>query len=250
MAGYLEAIVDLQSTLDDFTTFNLKLNSIPEWMTELHEQYSEKKSEIDRLEEQAQEADRLRRAAEGELTDAQAKLKQFQEQIGRVSTQREYGALLKEIDSFKEKISEAEKQALEALENKEQAESELGELKEGFRELDEQYQAELVKWEAEKPSVARSVKSLDQRSKKLKTKIPRNVLALFERIYDRYGTAVSRVIRTEARRGSNAMWHCDLCNYNVRPQIVVELRNEGTINQCESCKRFLYWTEEPETDED
>lgn len=249
MAGHLEAIVELQSTLDDLTASNLKLNNIPDWMTELHEQYSEKKSEIDRVEEQAKEADSLRRAAEGELADAQAKLKHFQEQIGRVSTQREYGALLKEIDSFKEKISEAEKEALQALENKETAESDLGELRDGFRELDEQYQAELAKWEAEKPSVASTVETLDQRSKDLKTKIPRNVLALFERIHDRYGTAVSRVIRTEARRGSNAMWHCDLCNYNVRPQIVVELRNEGTINQCESCKRILYWMEEPETAE-
>jgi predicted nucleic acid-binding Zn-ribbon protein len=39
------------------------------------------------------------------------------------------------------------------------------------------------------------------------------------------------------------MWHCTACNYNVRPQIVVEIRNNGSLIQCDSCKRILYFEE-------
>jgi predicted nucleic acid-binding Zn-ribbon protein len=36
------------------------------------------------------------------------------------------------------------------------------------------------------------------------------------------------------------MWHCGACNYRVRPQSVVMVRNEGALQPCDSCQRILY----------
>ena len=78
----------------------------------------------------------------------------------------------------------------------------------------------------------------------LRAAIPRGALVLFDRLYDRSGgAALARVRRMTAARG-NAMWHCESCSYNVRPQILVEIRDRGSLNQCDSCKKILYWEDE------
>ena len=76
-------------------------------------------------------------------------------------------------------------------------------------------------------------------------------MSLFDRIYDKSGqVAVARIgkLAPKPKRGSNTMWHCEACNYNVRPQVVVQIR-EGSIVQCEGCKRILHWQEEPAEDD-
>jgi uncharacterized protein len=244
MTATLDAIVALHKTLIELKAASERLDSIPDWMQELHQEHRGRKAEIEQVEAESAAAEHQRRAAEAEAGDAQQLLARYQTQLGAVSTQREYSALLTEIDSAKEHIRTAEQQALEALENHEQAKKKLTELEEGFRELDERYQAELAKWEDEKPAVASSIEELRARAEKLRAEVPRNHLLLFDRIYDRYdGRALARVRETAVARG-NAMWHCEVCSYNVRPQIVVEIRTRHKLNQCESCKRILYWEDD------
>ena len=244
MPPTLDVIVALQSTLRELSDANQRLHSIPDWMRELHEEHSQRKAEIDAVAEAAEEAERERREAEATIGDAEEKQKHYQQQISRVSTQREYGALLKEIDTVKAKIRDAEQQALEAMERNEQSLKQRQEMKEEFRDLDERYQAELAKWESEKPTVTAAIDELKARSKELRSQVPRPILTLFDRIFERYdGQAMSRVRKMELAKG-NAMWHCEACSFNVRPQTVVEIKNGSRLNQCDSCKRILYWEED------
>jgi hypothetical protein len=247
MSGHIEAVVALHKTNSELVGARERLEGIPDWMKELHEEHTVKKSEIDAVAAKRDEAAKERRAAEAELSDAQERQKHFQSQISQVSTQREYTAVLKEIDTVKAQISDLEKRVLEAIDTHDEAEKELARLEEGFRELDERYQAELAKWEAEKPEVARKVEILSREVEELRSKLPRPFTSLFDRIYDRHGTtSLSRIGKIKMIRGSNAMWHCEACSYNVRPQIVIEIKNDGAIVQCDSCKRILYIEDEDE----
>lgn len=244
MPATLDVIVALQTTLTELSDANQRLRGIPDWMGELHEEHSQRQAEIDAVVAEAEAVDRTRREAEAAAVDAEEMHRHYQRQISEVSTQREYGALLKEIDTVKGKIRDAEQQALEAMEGHEQLLAKQQEMREDFRDLDERYQAELDKWENEKPSVAAAIRELKDRCTKLRAEVPRPTLTLFERIFERYdGQALARVRKVELAKG-NAMWHCEACSFNVRPQTVVEIMNGSRINQCESCKRILYWEEE------
>lgn len=244
MGDQLESVVLLHKTQTALAEARERLEGVPDWMRELHEQHSQKKAEIDGVEATRDEAARVRRTAEAELEDAQVRSKRYQEQLGQVSTEREYSAMLKEIDTVKEQINNLEKQLLEAIESHDQGEKDLEVLKEGFRELDESYNAELAKWDAEKPAIRQSIEEYDSKLNELREALPRPILSLFDRIYERNdGTAVTPVIKLSTR-SANAMWHCQACSYNVRPQVVVEIRNDGTITQCDSCKLILYLEEE------
>jgi predicted nucleic acid-binding Zn-ribbon protein len=248
MNQHLEAIVELQSAIDHLREADKRLHGIPDWMRELHDEHAARKAEIDKLNETAEEAARDRRTAEAAVADAQEKLKKYQQQINRVTTQREYGALLQEIDTVKAQISASEEQALSSLERNEQAKRDLESKMESFRELDERYAAELARWEAEKPGVAEQADGLRARIKTLREGLPRPVVSQFDRILERHpGSALAPVRPIERPGRTMREWHCVACNYRVRPQTVVEIRN-GTsgLVQCDSCKRILYLEPEEE----
>jgi predicted nucleic acid-binding Zn-ribbon protein len=242
----LETIVELQRSLTYLRDAEQRLHGIPDWMRELHDEHVARRAEIDILLEVAEEAARERRAAESAVADAQEKLKKYQQQINKVSTQREYGALLQEIDTVKSQIVAFEEQAFSSLERHDQTQRDLAAKREGFRELDERYQAELARWESEKPDVERQVESLRGLVTTLKERLPRPVLAQFERIRERNPGGALAPVRLIERPGRGPReWHCAACNYRVRPQTVVEIRNSNSLVQCDSCKRILYLEDEP-----
>src|SRR5262245_2027037 len=105
MTQHLETIVELEQALGELGDADRRLHGIPDWMRELHDEHVARRAEIEALEQNTEEAARERRTAEAAVQDAQEKLKKFQQQINRVSTQREYGALLQEIDTAKALIT-------------------------------------------------------------------------------------------------------------------------------------------------
>jgi len=237
----LDTIVELQHALDQLRAAEQRLGGIPDWMRELHAEHTAARAEIEALENAAAEAAKERRTAEAAVEDAQERLKKYQQQINKVNTQREYGALLHEIDGTKGQITTSEEQAFAALERLEKAQRDLEARREQFRELEERYATEQTRWEGEKPAITAEAGQLRERIAALREQLPRGVLAQFERIRERMPSGALAPVRLMERPGKlQSEWHCGACNYRVRPQIVVEIRNTGSLVQCDSCKRILF----------
>lgn len=250
MSGTLESVVALQTALTELRRAEAQLDDVPDWMRELHEEHSERKAEIDALEEETEAATSDQRGAESEAEDARAKLKHYQEQISAVRTQREYAALLQEIDTTKDQIRDAEAKAMEALERQEEASNQLEEARQGFTDLDQRYAEAMEKWEAEKPGVEQEAEKLRGTIKTIREQLPRQVLTMFDRIHERHDGDALAVVREVERPKGPAIWCCSACNYRVRPQSVVALRRmsehhtRGTeLILCDSCRRILHLEE-------
>lgn len=246
MANQLSLVTKLQQALTEAADLNALLSGIPDWMQELHDEYSAKKGEIDVLEEALEAAASDRRAAEATEADCKEKLKGYQDQIGQVRNQREYGALLQEIDTVKTQIRECEEQALAALEQYEATEKLRDEAKEAFADIDRRYAESMEKWEAEKPDIARQAKEVEEDIQNLESSLSAITLAHFRRVFDRHkGQAMAQVQEVQQTgKKKVAIWHCGACNYRVRPQAVVEIADRGSLVLCDSCKRILYIAEE------
>jgi predicted nucleic acid-binding Zn-ribbon protein len=240
MVRDLDALLQLQTATQQAATARRELDSVPDSMREIHEQHSEHSERIQTLDAQIQQDELDRRSSEAAIADAQAKMEHFQAQINRVTTQREYGSLLKEIDAAKAIITEHEEESLVILERLETAQTELATQRSEFEELDQTYQAELAQWEQKKPAVADRLRELDTQIAELEGSIPRQQVGQFHRLYDRHDGEVFAVANKVQFSPRSAMeWHCSFCNYRVRPQAIVEIKNAGTLVPCESCHRFL-----------
>ena len=240
MTGPLEKILALQKALDELRSADAQLAGIPAWMEELHDEYSVAKAEIDELEEVVESARRERQVAETVVADSQEKLRHFQEQVSLVRNQREYGALLQEIDQVKDLIRRSEEEGLAALERQDEAQQPLAEKHETFAELAERYRVALDKWETEKPEVATRAEKLTGDIEDLREQLPPNVLLRFDRIRERYDGRAMAEIKGLERGRMPKIWHCAACHYRVRPHVVMQIMNESSIVLCDSCKRILY----------
>ena len=170
----------------------------------------------------------------------------FQSQINRVTTQREYGSLLKEIDTAQAEMEAHEEAALTVLETIEAAQAELGVQRDEFKELDDTYKKMLASWEEEKPTVAARLRQVEADIEEIRERLSPALVAQFQRLYERHaGHAFAPVIEVESSPRSGAVWHCSVCNYSVRPQVIVEIKNNGNLVACESCHRFLYIEDTP-----
>jgi predicted nucleic acid-binding Zn-ribbon protein len=96
--------------------------------------------------------------------------------------------------------------------------------------------------------VAEEAEKLRGRVETLRERLPRNQLAHFERVHERTGGQALAPIRKIERSRGPAMWHCGACNYNVRPQALVEVQDRGALIQCDSCKRILFVESEGENE--
>lgn len=240
---HLRTLRRLQQALDDLKRAERQLAGVPDWMEELHGQHSARLAEIAAVEEAADEAARNRRKAEAAIQDAAEKLKHFQQQVSMVRTQREYSALLTEIDTVKASIKTLEEQALAGMEGYEDAQKRLTEERSAFTDLDGRYQDALQKWQSERPAVEQQAETLRAEVKQLRADLPRTVLALFDRVHEkRRGDAVAPLRKSGT--GPSQIWHCAACNYRVRLQVVADIRGRGSLVQCEGCRRFLYVEEE------
>ncbi len=212
-------------------------------MTTLHQEHRAQRGDRKRR-SQPQGSGRGKAGKPKPLTaDAQEKLKHYQQQIGQVTNQREYGALLKEIDVVKARIKEAEERAMQAIETVESSDRALTEQRAAFADLDQRYKDEMEKWEGEARHRGKGHRARG-RGDRAQERHPAQPAHPLERLFQRTGgSAMAEVRKMGAFRSANAMWHCSACNYNVRPQIVVEIQ-AGSFHQCDSCKRILYWQAE------
>lgn len=247
MASQLSLVTKLQTALTEAADLNALLSGIPDWMQELHDEYNVRKSEIDVLEEALEAAASERRAAEATEADCQEKLKGYQDQISQVRNQREYGALLQEIDLVKNQIRDCEEKALVALEQYEATEKLRDEAKEAFADLDQRYAESMKKWEAEKPDITQQAKEVAGEIERLEGALPGRILAHFRRVFERHQGNAMAAVQEVQQTGKKKVqiWHCGACNYRVRPQSVVEIADKGTLVLCDSCKRILYAAEDP-----
>jgi len=239
MTNVLTHIVELQGALDELAKAERQLAGVPDWMEELHSRYSARLNEIRDFEAQAEEASASRRKAEGANEDAGSRLKHFQEQVSMVRTQREYSALLQEIDVVKAEIKGLEDEALQAMEAFDSAQVELERQRADFEALDSEYSEALGRWEKQKPAVADKVGTLERQIEGIKGGMPRNVLSLFERIYERNDGDATALVRQTGVSSGDRLWHCTACNYRVRLHMVTEMRR-GTLCQCDGCRRILF----------
>lgn len=245
-------ILRLQGSLARIDELKRQHEDLPEPLQALHSEHDDVQAQIQQLEEDIKEAQIEQRSAEGEVEDQQQKADHYQEQISQVQTQREYGALLTEIDTSKGKAKESEERALAAGERLEAANTQLEELRAKFDELSKDFEAKRADWEKNKPAVLEEIEAEQAEVDSLEKELSPQVRAVFRRLYERHdGRPIAQVISVERlNKRAPAMWRCSECNYSVRPQLVVEAKTSEELALCERCQKILVVEDDDSGDDD
>jgi len=149
-----------------------------------------------------------------------------------VKTNREYTAMLHEIETAQNDIRTREDRILEIMMETDELNAAIkkgeGELKTAEKEI----AAERAVLDSETAGLQAEIDKTTAERGHLVAEIDRHVLAIFETTAKgRKGVAVA-----EAKDGL-----CTICHVRLRPQVFNEVRKNEQIIQCDSCRRILYF---------
>ncbi len=228
----LQLLVKLQGIQAQIRDIEKSMNAIPQHIKTIEAETARYEDEIEQNLKLEQSLESQMRSYENDIEDRGTKLKKYQAQLLTVKTNIEYAAMLRQIDGLKRMNEETGEQIFHVEEEVERLRESRTEKEETYKQVKgdndkkiEQYTRELEKTEKE-------IEKLKQRAKRLRSKVSSRLLARFERIAEaRDGVAV-----VLANGGV-----CQGCYTSIRPQVFDEIRRGGTIVQCESCSRILFY---------
>jgi hypothetical protein len=177
------------------------------------------------------------RTKEKDLEVTAAKRTKTEARLWEVKTNKEYSAVLLEIEEIKQEKSKTEEEILALMETQErltvdvrEAETRLKTREEQAREDEARVRRKLAEVEGELAAVRAERQSRAR-------EVGPGVLSSYERILKaRGGIAVAAV-------GAGPV--CGACRVSIRPQAMQELRASRDLTLCENCGRYLYWQEPP-----
>jgi predicted nucleic acid-binding Zn-ribbon protein len=179
-----------------------------------------------------------RRAEEKEVAGVQTRLAKYKDQLLEVKTNREYTAMLHEIEAAQNDIRAREDRILEVMMETDELNAGIKKSEAELKTAEKEIAAERAVLETEQAGLQAEIDRTTAEREKLVADIDRHVLAIFETTAKgRKGVAVA-----EAKDGL-----CTICHVRLRPQVFNEVRKNESIIQCDSCRRILYFAGSTET---
>jgi predicted nucleic acid-binding Zn-ribbon protein len=232
----VKVLIELQAVMGEMGLLEKEKAAIPLEVADLKAERDGREAEVRAVELELQALREERRERERELEEERAKSEKAKEKLMAIRTQKEYGAMLSEIEKVKKLNSDREGQLLSVLERFEDAEQRLAACRAVYDEAEGRYRERMVEVEARMASFDGEIAALDGRKRTVAKGLPPGVLRRFETIFERReGRAI-----VAARNQS-----CTGCHMNLSPQLFNQLRREDRIHTCPNCNRILYFEEVP-----
>jgi len=232
MNADLERLVRLQQAESDLKRVESSRSDLPRRRSEAAAALEAEKSRLTAAREAVDNCQKARRKFEGELQDLEAKRSKYKGQLMDVKTNKEYTAMLHEIEGVEREIRAREDLVLAEMEKAEVLAAEVKREEQEFKTADDQTKAGMREMDEEERRLGADAERLAAERDAVAAEVPPAMLDLFQRVARVRGTAVSEVTK-------DAM--CSQCHVKMRPQMFVELKRGDVFFQCPQCNRILYY---------
>ena len=232
MRDQLEILWELQKIDLDLKHIKEERERYPREIKKLDERMSIEKEKVQTEKGKVDVLEKERREKERQLSSSQEKIKKTEGRMSEVKTNKEYQALLTEIETIKGASSREEEEILLVLE-------EIDELKKDLSKREKEVATILEKIETEKKMIQERMaqneivwkEQMERRevvSKQIESKLNQLYHTLKEK---RHGMGVVNV-KEET---------CQGCFVHIPPQMFIEVQKNNEIIRCPNCNRILYF---------
>ncbi|MCM8791884.1 MAG: C4-type zinc ribbon domain-containing protein [Candidatus Omnitrophica bacterium] len=231
----IRRLIELQNVDSQIFALREEKESKPAEIEALNNAFEEKKKQLTQTEREIQNLLKEKKDKELELTSKEEQIKKLQIQLYQLKTNKEYTAMLKEIEIAKADISLQEDKILEIIDKIDIKQKELQQEKENLAEEEKNFNREKNKIEIRIKEIEERLATLEIKRKDIVADIQPQILMQYERILkNRDGLAIVKV-------NNNS---CEGCNMTLPPQMVNLIKMYERIISCEICQRMLYIEED------
>jgi uncharacterized protein len=227
----LKSLIRLQQAENELRRVESELQAVPRARAEVQARRAEERSRLDAARTALEASQKARKGDETAVQDLEIKRSKYKGQLMEVKTNKEYTAMLHEIETVEREIRTREDQILVEMEQSEGLTAEVKREEALFKTVEDKGRAEEKALDARAAQLQAEVKRLTEERDRALVDVPEEAAELFQRVARLRGAAVAPVV--------DGM--CALCHVRVRPQMWVDLKKNEEIIQCPACARILYY---------
>jgi len=228
----LKALIDLQVVDSRIAALEADVAKLPAEIAAVRAAVDEAGKVVAGIKGRIDVSRKSQRAREKDLEDNRVKLQKFEGQLYQVKTNKEYSAVLAEIEEVKQERSRIEDDILTFMEAQDRLASELKDAEAHWREREGDGRREERALGERLRDVEIELARVRSERAELAGQVPVAVLADYDKLLRHRTPAVVEVTRPN---------FCGGCHVTITPQRLQELRQQNALIHCESCGRYLHW---------
>ncbi|MFQ5952228.1 MAG: zinc ribbon domain-containing protein [Candidatus Omnitrophota bacterium] len=232
--NYIEQLDKLKKLQEiDVEVYHLKSKkeAIPVRIDEINRTIEERKTNMNTAEEELKTLQVAQGEKETEMAANEEKIKKHEGELYQIKSNKEYQALLQEIESIKADVSLLEEDIINLLDQIESAKGKREQEKKVFEEEKQTLNKEQGDIKTEEKKIDQRLSELENKRKESVQGVDSGILARYEKILELRGGIALTKVDGEV---------CGECSMTLRPQIINEAKLKKSPVFCENCSRILY----------
>lgn len=231
----IEALIQLQRVVSEEDSVNRDLVEIPQRKAQLEAEYKRADEAVNVHREELKQIQVRIREAEKAIESAKQSIGQKETQLLSLKSNKEYSAMLKEIETAKKKISDLESRELALIDEQEEKQEVLKKEEEYLGQSRSAYERDVKDMDTVLQDAEARMREIQARKDEVLKECDPNHIRLFERLHKGKDDGVAMVPANDG--------HCGGCRVKLPPQSVADAKWGQTIVRCENCSRIIYWDE-------
>jgi len=233
----LKVLLVIQSIDTRFDEIRREKEEAPREIERLKEDFDLLKNAMEQDLSNLEELKRERRKAERELEEIELKFNKSKERLDEVKTNKEYQAVLKEIEDLKELTFQKEEVVIKWMEKIEIQEKECADNNARWEEAQKEYKIREKEFSKRMRELDTEVRSINDKRVQLSQKVDEDALKRYNSLrVNLKGLVIAPVIDAV----------CQGCHLGIPPQQYNELIKGDSPQSCPNCSRIIYWEEDRE----
>ncbi len=234
MEQQLVMLVELQEIDRTIRVLTERKNAFPGTLASLDRRRTENKEGLNKSKEALQAAQKNKRDRDKDLEIGVQKVEKLKARTPDIKTNKEYQALLKEIETVEQENKAIEDDILGLMEKIDAAVASITAAESTVQEEDAAITAEQKGQEAVMAQIEEELKVAEQHRRAAAARCDPSILSQYQKlIATKAGMALA-----EARGES-----CSGCYMSIPPQVFVNVKKNESIINCPHCGRILYYKE-------
>jgi predicted nucleic acid-binding Zn-ribbon protein len=225
-------LIELQKIDTETQKVLLGRKDLPALLARLEETFGVIKSRITEHRSNLEEKNSTHRELEDKLKKGVEQLRKTRDRIHDVKSNKEYQAVLKEIETLEQKTGVVEDQIISILEEIDAVKTLLALKEREFAGEQQRYEEDKRKTEEQIGSIESQLRSGQKQGEEIRGKIRKDLLKKYEVIKNvNHGLAVVSAWKET----------CNGCHMNIPPQLYNELlESVDDLIRCPNCRRIIY----------
>lgn len=232
MQEQIRLLVELQKVDAVLGEMKRKRENTPKRLSELQSGLDAMKADREQYDAELEEMKKDRRTKEGMLQLEIDRIHRSEGHLKDIKTQKEYQALLKEVDQGKKLNVSREEDILKLTADIEEREKIASEKAAALKAKEVEYAKEKEMLEGDLSKIDAEFDGKRKGWEEIAKNVKPNVLKMYQKVSERRNATSVVPVRNGA---------CTGCHMNLPPQLYNQVQKGHEMLMCPSCHRILYW---------